>query len=128
MKWLTVSQVKKHATTPVKALNISIKHWQQIVDATAKEIREYTSNNPESLFSRYLCGLCEYYKNVAFASCQACLLALIGEECVRGDETDPYSSAWDAYVDWASKEGSYQTFKKEAREMLKILKSLKGKK
>ena len=125
MKWLTTKQVKKHATTPTKARNISEKHHQQICDATAKEIREYVQIFPNIyLLCEGLCGLCVYWE-----SCESCPLALINvrlDRCKRVGSQ--YHVTTQAYNNWLNCKGSFQTFKKQERKMLKLIKSLKGKK
>ncbi len=111
MKWLTEAQIKKHATTPTKALNISIKHWQQIVDATASE------TNEAPLYFNYAeyCGTCLYY-------CNDCLRCPI-RSCGSGSQWDDVATA---FCDWERSEVSFAVYKKECRKMLKLLKSLKG--
>ncbi len=73
MKWLTAKQVKKHATTSKRALGISIKHWQQIVDANTKEILNHPLTN---IISTEMCGLCVYY-----LSCSHCPLTKVHRGC-----------------------------------------------
>ena len=122
MKWLTQKQVKAHATTKTKALNISIKHWQQIVDATKEEIMEYFSKEG-ALTTPELCGLCMYRNQ----DCKTCLLGGKYHSC---DVPSQYGKVdqlanrlqYNEYV------STFRDFKKEARKMLKLLKSLKGKK
>lgn len=126
MKWLTEKQVKKHATTPAKALNISIKHWQQIVDATAKETKAYKVPDPLPNLSMYLvqadlCGLCQFYKY----ECNDCILMPPEDESGCGGQ---WEATYNAFEYWLIYRRGFRDFKKEARKMLKILKSLKGKK
>ena len=117
MKWLTIEQVKKHATTPRKALNISIRHWQQIVDTTAREMKELSVG---SLFPAALCGLCVYY---ICCDEERCPLAKSGNGCCK--ETSQYDIVSYYFSNWRKKTNTFREFKTEARKMLKLLKSLK---
>ena len=130
MKWLTAVQVEKYAITPIKALTISIKHWQQIVDATMIEIKDYN----KGLFDSWLCGLCTYW------SCYECdekkesncPLAKV-DRCNKSDEGEgesQYDRVTGSYKHWEAnfyKQSDFRVFKTEARKMLKLLKSLKEK-
>ncbi len=117
MKLLTSSQIRHHATTPCKALNISIKHWQQLVEMPAKELRK---SDKTELLGQRVCGLCCYYTD-----CLSCVLKNIGKECLNSNS--PYHLALGALELWRDGETTIDCFRKEAKKMVKILESLKGK-
>lgn len=121
MKWYTPAQIKQHASTPTKALNISIKHWQQIVDATAKEIKEYLKHDSDLIYSAY-CGLCYFYNNCGKPGC------LLRQAHGCGSDPSQWLAVANAYTDWHYDGKPIRNFRNQARKMLKILKSLKGKK
>ena len=124
MKWLTQEQVKKHATTPTKALNVSIKHHQQVVDATEEEL--ITKNCPALLTIRY-CGLCIFFYQRQRFRCEGCPLKEIGKKCERANSVWLRASVrYDWFLNAPAVTGRYEAFKKAERKMLKVLKSLKG--
>lgn len=119
MEWLTIEQVKKEATTPRKALEISIKHWWQNTTATEKELRIYT----EGLFKNRpitigLCGLCTYYDG----ECDDCPL----KSC---DENSEYHQADIAITNWWYNKTpeNFKLWQQAARAMHKKLCSLRKK-
>ncbi len=127
MKWLTIEQGKKHATTPTKALNISIKHWQQIDDLTEEECKQEIGH--EEIISAFLCGLCRYYDlGHVFRGCDKCLIVKKGGHISCYEKESLYRSVYNKYVVWEVTPycKTFAAFKKEARKMLKFLKSLKG--
>ena len=70
MKWLTEQEVKDYATTPRKALKISIKHWWQNRKATRAELDSYINDSVNDPTFADLCGLCVYHNGV----CSRCIM------------------------------------------------------
>ena len=116
MNWITENEVKRYATTPKRTLYISIKHWKQIVDATAAETRTFSDVLSNGLFGSDLCGLCVYYER----KCNICPLAKSHSSCKKNQ----YKSTLTAFYNWRFNRGHFQTFKKEARKMLRIIEAL----
>ena len=117
MNWLTPQQVREAATTPEKALDVSILHWEQIVAASKKELRQWGTE----LLSTSYCGMCRFYRKSW--SCKTCLI----ESC--GAETS-YGLAFEAFADYSrnyTDYNAYRRFKYHAKKMLKLLRELKQK-
>lgn len=76
MDWITKEQVREYATTPERALDISIRHHQQIVDATEEQLA--TQNKP---LNGLLCGLCQYYDTGHRGGCGLCPLGISDYPC-----------------------------------------------
>ncbi len=120
MKWLTAKQVLKHATTPAKARDISIKKYQQILRATKKELLERrTDPKREFLLGSRLCGLCVFFKGY----CRKCSLSS-AETIGCLDRKSQYEKVLDAFVVLGIYKGPLRPFKNEVSKMIKILKSL----
>ncbi len=105
MKWITAEEVKAYATTPEHALNISIAHHQQNVDATEKEL--FAHSNP---LAWSLCGLCRYYET----DCSRCPLG----SC--------YPGSLYAKASAALKPSNHAAFIKAETALLNKLKSLQS--
>ena len=119
MKWLTVKDVKEYATTPERALFISRKHWDQIVEATEKEIRAFHKENKKTaLLGAFLCGLCSYADDCT-DECRYCFLKKSGAGCL--EKSSQYNKAVNAYKAWIKGEGDFAAFKVEACKMRKTL-------
>ena len=114
MKWITKEEVREYATTPARALDISIRHHQQIVDATEKQL---SRQREEGVLGETLCGLCAFYFRKQ--GCSACLLGQTGEKCC--DENSFYDIASDLYC---AKPFDHKAFIKAETVLLNRLKQL----
>lgn len=117
MEWLTKQQVKDYATTPKKALEISIKHWWQNRTATRKEL-DYHLKLHRPCSGAY-CGLCKYYPN-----CKICILKI---PCDRRTSlfVKARSACWLYEVGRTKK--NFQVWQAAAKEMHLYLCSLRRK-
>ncbi len=128
MDWLTPEQVKAYATTPKKALEISIKHWWQNRTATKEELRAFAKGSvPFSAapcISSY-CGLCRYYYDMDGAECVECPVTPCCDADLENDNDTPWQTAVNAYWQWERNMGSYSAWIKAATAMHKYLCSLR---
>lgn len=111
---LTPTQVREGATTPEKALELSIKHWWENYNIPKEELEG------ESPIAEDLCGLCSYYR-----------VGDICGNCPVGDcdYRSLYVAATDAnddFCDYPTDE-NYQSWRKASKAMHKFLCSLRGK-
>lgn len=118
MKWLTIEEVKKYATTPRKALEISIKHWWQNATATEKELRAYVREDGRYAPIRWrLCGLCKYHH----LDCDVCPL----KYCYNKSEYDQAVKVLEVWYNNETPE-TFKEWKQAARAMHKKLCSLRS--
>jgi hypothetical protein len=113
MKWLTKEQVREAATTPERALDISIEHHQQNVDATEKQL---AGQDP---LAEALCGLCWYYNQKNNGGCKACPLGKSGVDCFVSSSL--YQEALQSCQD-----GNHKAFIKAETALLDRLKQIKA--
>lgn len=78
MKWLTPEKVEAYATTPCKALAISIKAWRQKATCTREELSDVIDRDLE-FFGTLLCGLCCYWDNCDECPCTECSSGFYGK-------------------------------------------------
>ncbi len=116
MKWITAEQVKAYATTPERALDISVRHHQQNVDATEAELA--TQAKP---LNGLLCGLCRYYDRPGNGGCVSCPLGENDFPC--GYETSLYRKALNICE---SRPRNHAAFIKAETALLNELKSLQS--
>lgn len=126
MKWLTRKQVKEYATTPRKALEITIKHWWQNATASEKESSRGNAQVENGLISGDLCGLCYLYSK-GWRFCKKCPLDTKKLNCFNANS--PYDRVADAYTKWNVDKGlaNFQAWQQAARNMHKVLCSLRKK-
>lgn len=127
MNWLTEEEVKRESTTPDSALDVSIKHHQQIYDATMGEIKDCPYK--ATLLQNWVCGLCRHYGNNNLN----CPLYIKQGTCCHGGtiwgEVERAYEKWrERKYHWSRSHEFWQKFKKAELEMLNLLKSLKGNK
>ncbi len=113
IKWLTKEDVKEYATSPERAMDISVRHHQQNVDATEEELS--TQSGP---LLEELCGMCAYHRK-SNGDCYACPLERDGIRCY--DKGQPYA---EANRHWLS--GDHAAFIKAETALLNKLKSLQS--
>ncbi len=118
IKWITKQEVRDYATTPARALDISIRHHQQNVDATEEELPAYCCVTGGNLGAD-LCGLCSYYKDSFNGCCEECPLGKDGDACHKPESV--YQIALRFY-----KAGTYKKFIKAETALLNRLKQLKS--
>ena len=114
MNWLTPEQVKKAATTPEKALDVSILHWEQICKISEIVLLEISS----SILRSDYCGLCTFHDSL----CRECIIPIQCEDGVWV-KTDMAYWAWRREHTY----NAYRRFKYHAKKMLKLLRELKQK-
>ncbi len=114
MEWITAEEVKAYATTPKRAMDISVRHHQQNVDATEEELD--TQNAP---FGEELCGLCWYYKELRNGGCDKCPLLTNGNSCHASGSL--YQESRHCYLG-----GDRKAFIKAETALLNKLKSLQS--
>jgi len=143
MKWITKEEVKKSASgknsSKRKALLCSIKHWQQLVDATLEDYKKYlhkkTYNEMKSIVKDEYCALCSrYYDDTNY--CKSCPLTVAFGSCPGGRDygnRNPWVNchfAWDDFIDELFSadghivEERFNHFKAKAVKMLDCLKQL----
>ena len=89
-RWITQEQVRTAAKNLRSALKMSHKHWEQIAQATEKQIERAIANNKLDIRCRH-CALCHFYHgdNVGDLSpenCKKCVLSnhhSSKQECCR---------------------------------------------
>ncbi len=120
MKWITKQEVRGYATTPARALGISIRHHQQIVDATEDEL-----GLQSGVLDGELCGLCYYYGGFFRAlnngGCEKCPLWEDGLACFKDNSL--FKRAQRAYE---AEPFDHKAFIKAETALLNRLKQLKS--
>lgn len=86
---LTVEQIKARATSPRKALLVSIEEWTWRAEASEEEMRQL-----ESLGSTSRCGLCCYY------SCRECPLNVPGILATDGGCGLEFKEVYQLHCKW----------------------------
>ena len=115
IKWITAEQVKAYATTPKRALDISVRHHQQNVDITKSQLR-----GRDNLLNEDLCGLCYYYREKDHGGCDSCpLTAEDGISCFRASSL--YKKSLPHY-----RSKNHKSFIKAETALLNKLKSLQS--
>ena len=112
---LTTEQVKKGATTPKKALELSIKHWWENYNLTRKEL----AGEEAIPCAEDLCGLCRYYRR--HGVCRDCP---VEDGCIIGSLYDVASDALSNFQDVETDENC-KVWRKAAKAMHKYLCSLR---
>jgi hypothetical protein len=112
---LTIEQVRKEATTPKKALEISIKHWWE----NYRLEKEEKLNLDIHPCAEGLCGLCVFY----ISHCDECPIEI---SCANYGTL--YNLAGRAYKKFKKNESeeNYQAWRKAAKAMHKYLVSLRS--
>ena len=67
-RWLTQDEIKFRSITLFSARDVAVEHWQQIADATDRQLRIA----PQSLISAKHCGLCIYFEAKSIDSRRKC--------------------------------------------------------
>ena len=118
---LTNEQIKKEATTPKKALELSIKHWWENCNLTRDELKGLRND----VIAAVMCGLCVFYGypyengNCRKSGCK------VSPACPAKNSL--YAKAEDAISAFiqSHSEENYQSWRKAARAMHKYLCSLR---
>lgn len=111
---LTREQVNTAAKTSENAaLESSIEHWWENIQATEEELLE-AETDP---IGWYMCALCVRHAT----GCALCLLA--GEPGLSCDADSPYDIATNAYIYWrrCQTAKNWQTWRRAAETMHKVL-------
>ncbi len=116
IKWLTKEEVREYATTPARALDISIKHHQQNVDATEEELDKQFAPLAEDL-----CGLCWYYRKGNSGSCDKCPLGQDTSTCFQQG-----SLYQEVRAQWSGETKNHESFIKAETALLNRLKQLRA--
>lgn len=124
---LTIKQVEKGATTPKKALELSIKHWWENVCLKKEEVPNIEGTHGDySPTSAKLCGLCIYHRHFGTEEelwdCPGCP---IKDKCEDDSLYESACSTLCAFDDEPTEE-NYQAWRKAARAMHKYLCSLRS--
>jgi len=122
---LTEKEVKERATTPEKALDVSIQHHEENLTLSGAEIRKIYDDGGVIL-GITLCGLCKYYGSGATPSNSDCARCVLGIEekqgCLAGTQ---YCRLADALIEWKNSDGSFSDYRVEQFKMVELLKKLK---
>ena len=123
----TPEQVQKHATTPLKALNISIKKHEWLVGIGKEELLSYIEDGIQD--DEATCGLCVFYGPYGLCNGNnrgACPLYVL-QDCGCGQgQYENTTTALDIFLDNPT-QANLRKFHTQERKMVKLLKSLKGK-
>lgn len=126
--YLTPEQVKAYATTPRKALEISIKHHWQNTQLTEKQFSKLSSLNPNyphlnNMLGIGVCGLCVFNKD----NCPKCIITKNNQSCM--DDDSLYVSASNAGSGYHRNPTSanWGVFIKAEKKLHKFLCSLRSK-
>ena len=119
---LTDEQIEKEATTPQKALELSIKHWWENYKLTKAKLKSLG----ETVVASCRCGLCVFYEHPydEFTGC-AKSGCKVRPTCTTNGSL--YKKAENAVADFVVNptEENYQSWRKDARAMHKYLCSLR---
>jgi len=116
INWLTREYIEEQASKGDKeALECSIKHWQQIVDAGHDAFESAEDEYKVSMCHTH-CALCTRYKDILKVGCRECPLGKAGQRCISLD------SAWDKASMYTE-----DTFEEVTNNMLETLKSFRVK-
>lgn len=126
MKFLTPNEIKDYATTPKKALEISIKAWWQKCQATEKSFR-YIKIGWRG------CGLCWFHfiSEEEFEEtkldCKKCVLGKSRDKCSNSPST--WIKMQDAQINYEGNKtpANWLAWQKAARAMHRKLCSLRSK-
>jgi len=83
MEWLTRKEIREAAKKSEEAaVKCSIKHWEQIRDATRAELTQGYDND-RVISNHEFCALCKrYFKFKNNSPCENCILYKIGKGCL----------------------------------------------
>lgn len=113
MKWLTLTEIRQRARSRRGALEVSWEHWNQLYNATAKELRAELKRTNENLHDGSHCGLCMFFKS-------NCYICIFDDFCVG----DLWSEAKSALMNWYCKKGNWQSWKRASKAVRDKLKEL----
>ncbi len=82
MKWLTLTEIGRRARSKKGALEVSYEHWNQLYNATAKELRKAIKERKVDIENDH-CGLCRYYN----VRCFRCPLGASNGSCYASSGT-----------------------------------------
>lgn len=118
MKWLTKTEIVRRARSKKGALEVSYEHWDQLYNATAKELRAEIDRVGSELYYTTYCGLCAYY-SVDYRSCCDCIF---NHFC--SGEGALWYIAKTSLVNWLEKNGDWHTWKRASKAIRDKLKEL----
>ena len=114
MKWITEKQIKAAAKKSHKAaIEMSKKHWMQVVTATKRELIDGYNKGLVDLWGTH-CALCQRYSD-GFGKCGKCILKDENTGCCR---------EWETAVRYWDPDGNrrkYRAFQKDAKKMYERL-------
>lgn len=128
MNWLTQKQIKKAAeTSDLAAMECSVKHWKQLWQATAGELRKALKEKKTSILTGH-CACCHRFYVRGYCR-RKCPVRDIGGAHRLCDNT-PWDDIQDALWDWHDRKKNWHIWKKAAKAehefLLGILEKMKG--
>lgn len=114
---LTPEEVKARATTPEKALDVSIEHHEENLGLSEVEVKGMDSGN---ILGRQICGLCVYCDD----SCGDCILRANDQGCRQNPDTQ-FRLLDTALNNFHYGSGSFADYRVEQFKMVELLKKLK---
>lgn len=115
---LTEKEVKDRATTPEKALDVSIQHHEENLELSEEEVRAIRDKS-DGLLWRTLCGLCMHNND----KCDSCILKTSGNGCKA--TSSQFRKAKTALDNFIWERASFSDYRVEQFKMVELLKKLK---
>jgi len=117
MDWITTGEIKGVKTWE-EAAELSVRHWEQLRDATARELLEAREENLVSTSAIY-CALCFKSTGVlGTAACDRCKVMAFATPC---PDNPVYKEAHRAFKRFTSGEGTHKAFVRAAGAMVDFL-------
>jgi len=116
MKWLKISEIKRRSKTAKGALKVSYEHWNQLYQATAKELRKEYEKTDGDISDADYCGLCKCREYI-HGLCQSCIF---DKYCPHGIWKDAHL----ALKYWINGDGDWRTWKRTSKAVRNKLKEL----
>ena len=113
---LTVKEVKERATTPEKALDVSIQHHEENLELSEEEVRAKANTG---LLGDHICGLCVHHDQ----DCSSCILEQNDHDCC--DDSSQFSKTVSALNNWRKDGAPFSDYRVEQFKMVELLKKLK---
>ncbi len=122
MKWTTAKQAKAAAKRgKIPALRHARKHWLQMIEATAKELRQGCKKYDTGIEEKF-CALC-HLDNLRRSTnvdklCQGCCLLTQPDENCGNSLVNEASTALE---NWRRKEGKISTFRTAGKKVVALM-------
>jgi len=120
---LTEQEVIERATTPEKALDVSIQHHEENLTLSEEEVREATKDC--GVLKRSLCGLCTFHRftGTSASPCDKCILGVGDTPCYNSESQYKHTNL--ALDNWLTGNGSFADYRIEQFKMVELLKGLR---